>query len=233
MATAGAIRSRPPSRTPRARPAGARPVLPASWRCAPSRTSPTSSSCSRAGPMWRSRSLAGVLRRGCCGCFYRASRCAAAARCSRASHRPATALGRAFSHRRARSCCSLYPVARAGCSPAGRRHQVDRQFRHPDPHLRHAGLGPEHRRRPRRPARSRLRRLLCGRRLHLRALATSVEASWPNGSALWPWAFWICLPLAGLLAAFWGILLGFPVLRLRGDYLAIVTSPSARSSASC
>jgi len=35
--------------------------------------------------------------------------------------------------------------------------------------------------------------------------------------------FWTCLPLAGLLAAFWGILLGFPVLRLRGDYLAIVT----------
>jgi branched-chain amino acid transport system permease protein len=35
--------------------------------------------------------------------------------------------------------------------------------------------------------------------------------------------FWMCLPLAGILAAFWGILLGFPVLRLRGDYLAIVT----------
>ncbi len=37
------------------------------------------------------------------------------------------------------------------------------------------------------------------------------------------WSFWICLPLAGVLAAFWGVLLGFPVLRLRGDYLAIVT----------
>ncbi len=37
------------------------------------------------------------------------------------------------------------------------------------------------------------------------------------------WSFWVCLPLAGLFAAFWGILLGFPVLRLRGDYLAIVT----------
>jgi branched-chain amino acid transport system permease protein len=35
--------------------------------------------------------------------------------------------------------------------------------------------------------------------------------------------FWMLLPLAGILAAFWGILLGFPVLRLRGDYLAIVT----------
>jgi branched-chain amino acid transport system permease protein len=37
------------------------------------------------------------------------------------------------------------------------------------------------------------------------------------------WSFWICLPLAGILAAFWGVILGFPVLRLRGDYLAIVT----------
>jgi branched-chain amino acid transport system permease protein len=36
-------------------------------------------------------------------------------------------------------------------------------------------------------------------------------------------SFWILLPLAGCLAAFWGIVLGFPVLRLRGDYLAIVT----------
>jgi branched-chain amino acid transport system permease protein len=40
---------------------------------------------------------------------------------------------------------------------------------------------------------------------------------------LGPWAFWICLPIAGILAAFWGMMLGFPVLRLRGDYLAIVT----------
>lgn len=37
------------------------------------------------------------------------------------------------------------------------------------------------------------------------------------------WSFWICLPLAGLFAAGFGVLLGFPVLRLRGDYLAIVT----------
>ncbi|MCV6576485.1 MAG: high-affinity branched-chain amino acid ABC transporter permease LivM, partial [Cohaesibacter sp.] len=36
-------------------------------------------------------------------------------------------------------------------------------------------------------------------------------------------SFWVCLPLAGILAAFWGVILGFPVLRLRGDYLAIVT----------
>ena len=36
-------------------------------------------------------------------------------------------------------------------------------------------------------------------------------------------SFWICLPIAGILAALWGMILGFPVLRLRGDYLAIVT----------
>jgi len=36
-------------------------------------------------------------------------------------------------------------------------------------------------------------------------------------------SFWVLLPLSGILAAFWGIILGFPVLRLRGDYLAIVT----------
>lgn len=35
--------------------------------------------------------------------------------------------------------------------------------------------------------------------------------------------FWTVLPLGGLLAASFGIMLGFPVLRLRGDYLAIVT----------
>ena len=36
-------------------------------------------------------------------------------------------------------------------------------------------------------------------------------------------SFWVCLPLAGAMAALFGVLLGFPVLRLRGDYLAIVT----------
>jgi len=36
-------------------------------------------------------------------------------------------------------------------------------------------------------------------------------------------SFWICLPIGGALGALFGILLGFPVLRLRGDYLAIVT----------
>jgi branched-chain amino acid transport system permease protein len=43
------------------------------------------------------------------------------------------------------------------------------------------------------------------------------------GTGILPWAFYITLPVAGLLAATWGVVLGFPVLRLRGDYLAIVT----------
>ncbi|WP_160717204.1 high-affinity branched-chain amino acid ABC transporter permease LivM [Halodesulfovibrio sp. MK-HDV] len=35
--------------------------------------------------------------------------------------------------------------------------------------------------------------------------------------------FWVALPLGGLFACLGGIMLAFPVLRLRGDYLAIVT----------
>jgi len=35
--------------------------------------------------------------------------------------------------------------------------------------------------------------------------------------------FWQALPVSGILAATFGVVLGFPVLRLRGDYLAIVT----------
>ncbi|MBN2510964.1 MAG: branched-chain amino acid ABC transporter permease [Spirochaetales bacterium] len=35
--------------------------------------------------------------------------------------------------------------------------------------------------------------------------------------------FWIALPLGGLFAFLFGLLVGIPVLRLRGDYLAIVT----------
>ena len=37
------------------------------------------------------------------------------------------------------------------------------------------------------------------------------------------WSFWQALPFAGLASATFGFALGFPVLRLRGDYLAIVT----------
>ena len=36
-------------------------------------------------------------------------------------------------------------------------------------------------------------------------------------------SFWILLPLAGILAAFWALMVGLPILRLRGDYIAIVT----------
>jgi branched-chain amino acid transport system permease protein len=35
--------------------------------------------------------------------------------------------------------------------------------------------------------------------------------------------FWGALPICVLAGVIWGVLLGFPVLRLRGDYLAIVT----------
>ncbi len=42
-------------------------------------------------------------------------------------------------------------------------------------------------------------------------------------SAILPWMFIICIPLAAAGAAATGIMLGTPVLRLRGDYLAIVT----------
>jgi branched-chain amino acid transport system permease protein len=37
------------------------------------------------------------------------------------------------------------------------------------------------------------------------------------------WSFLAILPLGALIAAFFGVLLGAPTLRLRGDYLAIVT----------
>jgi len=35
--------------------------------------------------------------------------------------------------------------------------------------------------------------------------------------------FWACLPVGGILGCLFGVILGFPILRLRGDYLAIVT----------
>jgi branched-chain amino acid transport system permease protein len=49
------------------------------------------------------------------------------------------------------------------------------------------------------------------------ALLTSPE---PHGVML---SFWLVLPIGIVLAAFAGVLLGIPVLRMRGDYLAIVT----------
>jgi ABC-type branched-subunit amino acid transport system permease subunit len=38
-----------------------------------------------------------------------------------------------------------------------------------------------------------------------------------------PWLFWPMLIIGAIIAALWGLLLGAPTLRLRGDYLAIVT----------
>jgi branched-chain amino acid transport system permease protein len=50
------------------------------------------------------------------------------------------------------------------------------------------------------------------------ALFTSLRSS-----LAWGWSFWAAWPVAIVVAAFAGILLGVPVLRMRGDYLAIVT----------
>ncbi|HAA30359.1 MAG TPA: branched-chain amino acid ABC transporter permease, partial [Cyanobacteria bacterium UBA8553] len=36
------------------------------------------------------------------------------------------------------------------------------------------------------------------------------------------WNFWLVLPIAAAVAALFGVILGSPTLRLRGDYLAIV-----------
>jgi len=55
---------------------------------------------------------------------------------------------------------------------------------------------------------------------HLLSQFPALSAALPGGLHT---PVWIILPLAGLLAAGFGILLGAPILRLRGDYLAIVT----------
>ncbi len=90
-------------------------------------------------------------------------------------------------------------------------YQIEHHDHRPD--LRDAGPGAEHRRRPGRAARSGLRRLLRRRAPTPTPCSTTISAS----------ASGPCLPVGGLLGALFGILLGFPVLRLRGDYLAIVT----------
>ena len=61
----------------------------------------------------------------------------------------------------------LFPFICPWPPRAGRLAEVDQQLRRPDSDLRDAGLGIEHRGRPRRPSRSRLRGLLRGRRLFL------------------------------------------------------------------
>ena len=118
-------------------------------------------------------------------------------------------------------CCRCYTAAVSGHP----RHQLRRH----DGAVRH---GRDHRDRPQcrggpgRPARPRLRRLLCRRRVHGRAAhqpRQPVEQGRPDGFFSTPWAWLSCVPLAMAITALAGLILGFPTLRLRGDYLAIVT----------
>ena len=59
------------------------------------------------------------------------------------------------------------------------------------------------------------------------ALLTSPDSPWnrmaPNGFLSKDWAWLACVPLAMAVTALAGLILGTPTLRLRGDYLAIVT----------
>jgi branched-chain amino acid transport system permease protein len=55
---------------------------------------------------------------------------------------------------------------------------------------------------------------------HLADAFPAIAAAFPNGLHL---PIWAVIPLAALLAAVFGVLLGAPTLKLRGDYLAIVT----------
>jgi branched-chain amino acid transport system permease protein len=55
---------------------------------------------------------------------------------------------------------------------------------------------------------------------HLFQTFPAIAAMFPNGMHT---PLWLVIPLGALLAGFFGVLLGAPTLRLRGDYLAIVT----------
>jgi branched-chain amino acid transport system permease protein len=59
------------------------------------------------------------------------------------------------------------------------------------------------------------------------ALLTSPDSPWnrvsPNGFLSDKWAWLSCVPIAMAVTALAGLILGIPTLRLRGDYLAIVT----------
>jgi branched-chain amino acid transport system permease protein len=54
------------------------------------------------------------------------------------------------------------------------------------------------------------------------AYATAILTS-PASVLGWELSFWLALPIVIMLAAISGLIIGAPVLRLRGDYLAIVT----------
>lgn len=51
----------------------------------------------------------------------------------------------------------------------------------------------------------------------------TVVTSFAVNPQIWPWFFWPMIIVAALIAAFWAVVFGVPTLRLRGDYLAIVT----------
>lgn len=55
---------------------------------------------------------------------------------------------------------------------------------------------------------------------HLAESFEWIGAMWQNGLHL---SIWWTIPLAAVVAGFFGVLLGAPTLKLRGDYLAIVT----------
>ena len=55
---------------------------------------------------------------------------------------------------------------------------------------------------------------------HLTETFPAIAAIFPNGLHT---SFWIVVPLAALVAGAFGVILGAPTLKLRGDYLAIVT----------
>jgi branched-chain amino acid transport system permease protein len=55
---------------------------------------------------------------------------------------------------------------------------------------------------------------------HLTQTFPALKAMFPNGLHL-PW--YVVIPLGALIAGLFGVLLGAPTLKLRGDYLAIVT----------
>jgi branched-chain amino acid transport system permease protein len=97
--------------------------------------------------------------------------------------------------------------------------------RHPGRHLRGPRPRPQHRGRARRPARSRLRGLLRGGRLHLGVFGSPQANLFLRGEHFplaQGWFFLFLLVGVGMAPGA-GILLGLPVLRLHGDYLAIVT----------
>jgi branched-chain amino acid transport system permease protein len=55
---------------------------------------------------------------------------------------------------------------------------------------------------------------------HLTQQFEWIAAAFPNGLHL---SVWFIIPIAGAVAGFFGLLLGSPTLKLKGDYLAIVT----------